>query len=68
MASESARMIRTSLGFTSSNSCFLAGGGATGSRALAPRLVDLVAQDGFLDPLELVFIDDYRNASSCCFL
>ena len=29
---------------------------------------DLPAHVEFLDPLELVFIDDYRNAPSCRFL
>src|SRR5271165_7051382 len=61
MASESARIIRTGLGFASSESCFAEGAGAPDSRALSARWVDLVAHVECLDALELVFIDDYRN-------
>jgi hypothetical protein len=32
------------------------------------RLADLAAQLGFLEPLKLVFIDNYRNTPSCDFL
>ena len=61
-------MILTGAGLASSDSCAAEEASRLGSRALPPRLADLAAQFEFLDPLELVFIDDHRNASSSCFL
>ena len=61
-------MIRIGAGFASSDSCAGEEAGGLAFAGLAARLADLAAQVEFLDPLELVFIDDYRNAPSCSFL
>ena len=61
-------MIRVGLALASSDSCSFEDADGMTSRTF-PRLEDLPAPPfNFLDPLELVFINDYRNVLSGCFL
>jgi hypothetical protein len=66
IASESARIMRIGEGLASAVLRCGEEEDRFSSRALL--WADLAAQVGFLEPLKLVFINDYRNTPSCSIL